>query len=98
MASRLGKVIDHVNKLVKSMAPEHYEKDGWKLDAAKGTVCFGSALYKWAISIPASKTTGVGFNEVYDYCKEGNMKELCLKVPAARSIAGRGRTPPTEPA
>ncbi len=81
MASRLGKVIDHVNKLVKSMAPEHYEKDGWKLDAAKGTVCFGSALYKWAISIPASKTTGVGFNEVYDYCKEGNMKELALKSP-----------------
>ena len=81
MASRLGKVIDHVNKLVKSMAPEHYEKDGWKLDAAKGTVCFGSALYKWAISIPASKTTGVGFNEVYDYCKEGNMKELSLKSP-----------------
>jgi elongation factor 2 len=81
MASRLGKVIDHVNKLVKSMAPEHYEKDGWKLDAAKGTVCFGSALYKWAISIPASKTTGVGFNEVYDYCKEGNMKELSAKSP-----------------
>ena len=81
MAGRLGKVIDHVNKLVKSMAPEHYEKDGWKLDAAKGTVCFGSALYKWAVSIPASKTTGVGFNEVYDYCKEGNMKELSAKSP-----------------
>ncbi len=81
MAGRLGKVIDHVNKLVKSMAPEHYEKDGWKLDAAKGTVCFGSALYKWAVSIPASKTTGVGFNEVYDYCKVGNMKELAAKSP-----------------
>ena len=81
MASRLGKVIDHVNKLVKSMAPEHYEKDGWKLDAAKGTVCFGSALYKWAISIPASKTTGVGFGEVYDYCKDGNMEEPALKSP-----------------
>ncbi len=81
MPIRLGKVIDHVNKLVKNMAPEHYEKDGWKLDAAKGTVCFGSALYKWAISVPGSKRTGVGFNEVYDYCKAGNMKELALKSP-----------------
>lgn len=81
MPIRLGKVIDHVNKLVKGMAPEHYEKDGWKLDASKGTVCFGSALYKWAISVPGSKATGVGFNEVYDYCKAGNMKELSEKSP-----------------
>jgi elongation factor 2 len=81
MPIRLGKVIDHVNKLVKGMSPEHYEKDGWKLDAAQGTVCFGSALYKWAISVPASKTTGMGFNEVYDYCKAGNMKALSEKSP-----------------
>ena len=81
MPIRLGKVIDHVNKLIKGMAPEHYEKDGWKLDASKGTVCFGSALYKWAISVPASKRTGIGFNEVYDYCKEGNMKALAEKSP-----------------
>jgi elongation factor 2 len=80
MPIRLGKVIDHVNKLVKSMSPEQYEK-GWKLDAAKGTVVFGSALYKWAVSIPSMKRSGIGFNEVYDYCKAGNMKELSQKSP-----------------
>jgi elongation factor 2 len=81
MPIRLGKVIDHVNKLVRNMSPEHYEKDGWKLDAAKGTVCFGSALYKWAVSIPSMKASGIGFNEVYDYCKSGNMKDLAAKSP-----------------
>jgi elongation factor 2 len=81
MPIRLGKVIDHVNKLIKGMSPEHYEKDGWKLDAAQGTVCFGSALYKWAVSIPSMKASNIGFNEVYDYCKSGNMKELALKSP-----------------
>ncbi len=81
MPMRLGRVIDHVNKLIKSMAPEHYEKDGWRLDASKGTVCFGSALYKWAISVPAAKRTGIGFNEVYEYCKANNMKELAQKSP-----------------
>lgn len=80
MPQRLGKVIDHVNKLIKGMAPKQYEQ-GWKLDAAQGTVCFGSALYKWAVSIPAMKKTGIGFNEVYDYCKAGNMKELSQKSP-----------------
>jgi elongation factor 2 len=81
MPIRLGKVIDHVNKLVRNMSPEHYEKDGWKLDAAQGTVCFGSALYKWAVSIPSMKASGIGFNEVYDYCKSGNMKDLAAKSP-----------------
>src|SRR5512138_3263092 len=81
MPVRLGKVIDHVNKLVRNMSPSHYEKQGWKLDAAKGNVCFGSALYKWAVSVPSMKNTGISFNEVYDYCKEGNMKALSEKSP-----------------
>ena len=81
MPIRLGKVIDHVNKLIKNMSPENYEKNNLKLDAVKGNVCFGSALYKWAVSVPSMKSTGVGFNEVYDYCKAGNMKELSAKSP-----------------
>ncbi len=81
MPVRLGKVIDHVNKLIKSMSPENYEKHGWKLDAGKGTVCFGSALYKWAVSVPSMKASNIGFNEVYDYCKAGSMKELSAKSP-----------------
>ncbi|HMK45104.1 MAG TPA: elongation factor EF-2 [Methanocella sp.] len=81
MPIRLGKVIDHVNKLIRSMSPENYENQGWKLDAAKGTVCFGSALYKWAVSVPSMKARSIGFNEVYDYCKAGNMKELSQKSP-----------------
>src|SRR5512136_701633 len=31
MPVRLGKVIDHVNKLVRNMSPKHYEEQGWKL-------------------------------------------------------------------
>lgn len=80
MPIRLGKVIDHVNKLIKNMAPAHYE-NGWKLEAPSGRVVFGSALYKWAVSIPSMKASNIGFNEVYDYCKAGNMKELALKSP-----------------
>jgi elongation factor 2 len=43
MQIRLGKVIDKVNKLIKGMNEEMYNS-GWKLDAANGTVAFGSAL------------------------------------------------------
>ncbi len=80
MQVRLGKVIDHVNKLIKGMNEEKY-KAGWRVDAAGGTVAFGSALYNWAISVPFMKKSGIGFNDVYNYCKEENQKELADKCP-----------------
>ena len=80
MQVRLGKVIDHVNKLIKGMNEEKY-KAGWRVDAADGTVAFGSALYNWAISVPYMQKSGVGFNDVYNYCKEEKQNELAEKCP-----------------
>ncbi len=79
MQVRLGKVIDHVNKLIKGMRPEKYKE--WRMDAANGTVAFGSALYNWAVSVPFMARTKIGFNEVYDYCKNEDMKALAQKCP-----------------
>ncbi|MDD3573957.1 elongation factor EF-2 [Methanospirillum sp.] len=80
MQIRLGKVIDKVNKLIKGMNEEMYNK-GWKLDAAGGTVAFGSALYNWAISVPYMKKSGISFKEVYQHCKDGDMKALAKRSP-----------------
>ncbi len=80
MQVRLGKIIDKVNKLIKGMNKAKYEE--WKLDAARGNVAFGSALYNWAVSVPTMKKTGISFKEVYEYCRQGNMKELADKCPA----------------
>lgn len=85
MQIRLGKVIDKVNKLIKGMNEEAY-KNGWKLDAAGGTVAFGSALYNWAISIPFMKQSGVSFKDVYDCCKAGDMKTLAKSSPLCQVI------------
>ncbi len=80
MQIRLAKVIDKVNKLVKGMNEKMYN-DGWKLDAAKGTVAFGSALYNWAVSAPFMKSSGVSFKDVFDKCKSGDMKWLAKNSP-----------------
>jgi elongation factor 2 len=80
MKLRLAKVIDNVNQLIKNINPQKYDA-GWRVRAEDGTAAFGSALYKWAISVPLQKKTGVGFNEVYDYCQKGAMKELSEKCP-----------------
>ncbi|MEA2033494.1 MAG: elongation factor EF-2 [Euryarchaeota archaeon] len=84
MQIQLSKIIDKVNKLMRGMKKDRYED--WKLDAVKGNVAFGSALYNWAISVPTMKKTGLGFKEVFDYCKQGNMKELALKCPAYEAV------------
>jgi len=80
MQIRLAKVIDKVNKLIKGMNEKMYNA-GWKLDAAKGTVAFGSALYNWAVSAPYMKKSGVSFKDVYDKCNSGDMKWLSKNSP-----------------
>ncbi|MCK4268962.1 MAG: elongation factor EF-2, partial [Methanogenium sp.] len=80
MQIRLGQVIDKVNKLIKGMNEEAY-KSGWKLNAADGTVAFGSALYNWAVSVPYMKKSGVSFADVYNKCTENDMKWLAKESP-----------------
>ncbi|MCS7118686.1 MAG: elongation factor EF-2 [Archaeoglobaceae archaeon] len=79
MQERLIKVINDVNKLLKSISPEKFLD--WKVEVVKGNVAFGSALQKWAVSVPSQKTTGIGFKEVYEYLKKGEVKELSKKSP-----------------
>ncbi|MDK2876691.1 MAG: elongation factor 2, partial [Archaeoglobaceae archaeon] len=69
MQERLIKVINDVNKLIKSMKPDKFNE--WKIEVAKGNVAFGSALQKWGVSVKSQKDTGIGFKEVYEYLKKG---------------------------
>ncbi|MEA1984460.1 MAG: elongation factor EF-2 [Euryarchaeota archaeon] len=85
MQIRLGKLIDHMNKLIKGMNEERYNA-GWRVDAANGTVAFGSALYNWAISVPMMQKTGISFGDVFNYCRDENMKVLAEKCPLHEAV------------
>ncbi len=85
MQERLLKVIAKVNLLIRKYAPEKF-KDKWQVRVEDGSVAFGSALYKWAVSVPQMKKTGVSFKEVYDHCKSGTQEELSKKSPLYRAI------------
>ena len=84
MQEKLMKVILEVNKLIKAMKPEKYKE--WMLKVEDGSVAFGSALYKWAVSVPAMKETGIGFKEVYQYLKDDNWKELAKRSPLHKVV------------
>src|SRR5437899_11689088 len=53
----------------------------WMVHVEAGSVAFGSAFHKWALSVPFMKKSGITFKDVYRHCQEGTMKELSKKAP-----------------
>lgn len=84
MQKRFVKLISDVNKFIKNVRPDKFEE--WKLDVTNGSVAFGSALYNWAVSVPAVKETGIGFKEVYEYLKNDDSKTLARKSPLYKVV------------
>jgi elongation factor 2 len=80
MQQRFQKIITEVNNRIRKwLPPELGEK--WMVSVEAGSVAFGSAFHKWAVSAPFTKRTGIGFKDVYKHCQEGTMKELSKKAP-----------------
>ncbi|MEK6942024.1 MAG: elongation factor EF-2 [archaeon] len=80
MQERFVKVISQVNKLIRATAPKELVEQ-WTVKVQDGSVIFGSGYHKWAVSVVATKKTGISFKEVYDYCRAGKQKELSQKSP-----------------
>ncbi len=80
MQKRFAKVITQVNNLIVKNAPDQFKQE-WQVDPIKGTVAFGSAKRKWAVSIPYLKKSGITFKQVYDYLKTDQEAELAKISP-----------------
>lgn len=87
LQERFVKIIANANKLIKNMAPEEF-RDKWQVRVEDGSVAFGSAYHNWAINVPIMQETGINFNDIYEYCKEDNQKELAQKVPLHQVLLG----------
>ena len=85
MQERFLKVISHVNMLIRKNAPPEFEEK-WQVKVQDGSVMFGSAYNKWAISVPRMTATGISFKQVYDYLKSDNQKELSAKSKLSEAI------------
>jgi elongation factor 2 len=80
MQKRFEDLIRDVNILIQKYVEEKY-KDKWLVNVADGTVAFGSAYKKWAISIPFMQNTGITFKDIIDMINEGKDEELAKKAP-----------------
>jgi elongation factor 2 len=80
MQERFTKIIDDVNMLIKKYAEDEY-KNKWTVNVEDGSVAFGSATKKWAISIPYMKKEGITFKDIIDLATQGREDELVKKAP-----------------
>jgi elongation factor 2 len=85
MSKRFAKVIAQVNSLIAKNAPEQFKKE-WLVDAAKGSVAFGSAKRKWAVSVPYMQKNGINFKKVYEYLKNEQQEELAKVSPVSKVV------------
>jgi elongation factor 2 len=88
MQERFINIINHVNKLIREIAPKEY-KEKWQVSVQDGTVAFGSAFHNWALSWPYMQKTGITFKEIIDTYNNGDeekIKELAKKAPIHQII------------
>jgi len=85
MQEKFIKVITHVNRLIERNAPDQF-KETWKVAIENGTVAFGSAKKKWAVSAPYIAKSGVSFKQVYEYMQNDQQDELAKKSPVDQAV------------
>ncbi len=85
MQKKFIDIINHVNKLIKNIAPEEY-KEKWQVKVEDGSVAFGSAFHNWALSFPYMKEKNITFKEIIDAYESGDYKPLAKKAPLHRVV------------
>lgn len=83
MQERFVKIINKVNELIQAIAEEEFGKK-WQVNVQDGSVGFGSAFHRWALSIPYMQKNKITFKDIieaYSSEKEDTKKELAKKAP-----------------
>ena len=80
LMKRLENIVIEVNKFIQAHIEPEF-KDKWVVRVADGSVAFGSAVKRWAISVPSMKKFGVNFKEIVDLCSENKDDALAAKTP-----------------
>lgn len=85
MQERFIKIINNVNKFIRSIAPEEY-KEKWQVSVEDGSVAFGSAFHNWAVNFPYMKKNNVTFKDIIEAYQKDNYKPLAQKAPLHKVV------------
>ena len=86
MQERFIKIITGVNKFIARIAPPEF-KEKWQVSVQDGSVAFGSAYHKWALSLPYMQKHNITFKDIIEaYQTEIEWKKLFRKAPLHQII------------
>jgi len=83
--SKLLRIIRDFNNLIALYGEPEY-RDNWKVDPAKGTVAFGSALHRWGFTVDIAQQRGIKFNDVVDAYHKEQWQEFQKTIPLHQAI------------
>ncbi len=82
---KLARIIRDFNNLI-ALYGETEQKENWKVDPAKGTVAFGSALHRWGFTVDIAREKGIKFNDIIETYKKEEVEELVERLPLHNAI------------
>ena len=84
---KLVRVINQFNAIVQTYG-EDAVRNEWIINAADGTVAFGSALDRWGFTLPMLQKKGLTFKDIVDFYKNGELEKLQELLPLSDAIFG----------
>jgi elongation factor 2 len=85
MMERFKSSITEVNLLIQKYTEDEF-RDGFAVSVNNGSVAFGSAVKKWAISVPIMQKIGMSFKDIIEMTEQEKEAELAKKAPLHRVI------------
>jgi len=80
MQERFIKIITKFNELLRRYAPKELAKE-WTVNVEDGSVAFGSAKEKWALSSTQMRKKNITFKDIIEMCQSGKQDELAKRSP-----------------
>jgi elongation factor 2 len=85
MQERFIQIINAVNRLIQKYAEKEFAARSL-VNVEDGSVAFGSAYRKWAISVPVMKKQKITFKDIIDYTTAGRDEELAKMAPLHKVV------------
>ena len=83
--AKLARIIRDFNNLI-ALFGDAEQKENWKVDPAKGSVAFGSALHRWGFTVDIAQEKGVKFKDIIEHYKAEKVEDLVQKLPLHNAI------------
>ena len=82
---KLIRIINQFNTIIQTYGSEE-QRNKWNVNAAEGTVAFGSALDRWGFTLPMLQKKGLTFKDIVEFYRDGKLDVLQEKLPLSDAI------------